>query len=223
MEVKRLILLNGSPRKIGTSYSFSRTISKLAEDKSIFTELVHIIEYFDGTKDFDDLKDLLSQSDIIGFIQPLYVDALPYPVIWCFEKLFNESKNVLQGKNCFAIGQSGFPDITLCDPLLGSCKLFATATGMNWLGGLAYGGGAIIDGRLLENLGGKGRKITKALNLSLESILLGKEIPIEAQTLLTIKIPKLLYLPMALILNQRSRSAAKKLGVVDLERKYYLG
>jgi hypothetical protein len=223
MEVKKLILLNGSPRKKGTSYSFSRTISILAEDRGISTELVHIIDYLDGTKDFGNLINLLSKSDIIGFIQPLYVDALPYPVIWCFEKLFNEHKNILQGKNCFALGQSGFPDITLCDPLLGSCKLFAKATGMNWLGGLAYGGGAIIDGRLLENLGGKGQKITKAFKLSLESIILGKEIPTEVQTLLTIKIPKLLFRPMALVLNQRSRSAAKKLGVMDLERKYYLG
>lgn len=139
MNAKRIVLLNGSPRKKGTSYSFARTLKKLAEDNGSTAEIIHIIEYFDGGKSFGDLKTILSQSEIIGLLTPLYVDTLPYPVIWFLERLSCELKSELHRKSFFAIGQCGFPDVTLCQPLLGSCRCFAEAIGMNWLGGLGYG------------------------------------------------------------------------------------
>lgn len=222
MGVKRLVIFSGSPRKKGTSYSFARTIKIIAEDDGNKAEIVHIIEYFDGTKEFDILKSIISKSDIICLTTPLYVDTLPYPVIWFFEKLSTEMNNELHGKSFFAIGQCGFPDVTLLQPLLGSCRCFAEATEMNWLGGLGYGGGAIIDGALLENLGGKGKKITSAFKLALGNVMQGKTISSKAQDLLTVKIPKIFYRPLAAFLNHKTKKIALKYGVTDLERKIYL-
>jgi len=220
--MKRLVIFNGSPRKNGTSYSFSHTIKKLAEDSGNAAEIVHIIDYFDGKKDIDSLIHIISKSDILGLVTPLYVDTLPYPVIWFLEKLSCDLRTELNGKDFFAVSQCGLPDVTLFKPLLGSCRIFAESVSMNWLGGLGYGGGAIINGELMENLGSKGRKITSGFKIALEDILNEKMISSRAQDLLTIRIPKILLWPISAFLNYKSKSMARKSGVKDLSSKVYL-
>jgi len=222
MDTKRLLLLNGSSRKKGTSYSFSRTIKILAEDSGNRAEIVHAIDLFDGREDFEHLKALIEQSDIVAMIAPLYADTLPYFDIWLLEKLADEFKHVLRGKEFFAIGQCGFPDITRIEPLINCCRLFAEETEMKWLGGLAYGGGAILDGALLEELGKKGEKITLGFKLALDNMLKGEEIGQNSQELLTVRIPKLLFWPLAAYLNNNARKQARQNGNVDYKKKVYL-
>jgi multimeric flavodoxin WrbA len=221
MTKKQIILFNGSPRRKGTSYSFARTIRKLAEEQGNTAVILDIADYFqeDGS---EDLRYILMKSDVIGLISPLYVDTLPYPVILFLEKLAAEYQGELRGKTFFAIGQNGFPDVTLMQPMLGSCRCFAQKTGMKWLGGLAYAGGAIINGTLLEDLGKKGETITAGFKIALEDILQGRPLRPEAQERLTLKLPKILYWPLAFYLNHNARNMAKQAGVKDLRIKVYL-
>ncbi len=150
MEGKRVLLLNGSPRKKGTSFSFVRTIKMLVQDFDSTAQIVHVVDYFDGKESIDSLKGLTAQSDIIAMVSPLYADTLPYMDEWLLERLADEWESGLRGKGFFAVGQCGFPDITRVQPLLDACRFFSEETGMNWLGGLAYGGGAIINGAPLH-------------------------------------------------------------------------
>jgi len=83
-------------------------------------------------------------------------------------------------------------------------------------------GGAIIDGALLENLGSKGKKITAAFKLTLDDVLNGRKISSKSQDQLTVTIPKILYRPLAAFLNYNTRKSARKNGITDLSRKYYL-
>ncbi len=218
---RQILILNGSPRKNKTSYSFARTLKALAEEMEHEAEIIHIIDYFDGTKSIDELRPLVASCEIIGLTSPLYVDTLPSYVIWFFETISKELKCELRGKSFFAIGQCAFPDITMNEPLIESCRLFANALEMNWLGGLSYGGGVMLNGAALESLGKKGEKMILAFRMALENILEGKRIPSRAQELLTIKIPTILNRPLAMVLNYRARRDAKKKGI-DLERKVYL-
>lgn len=222
MNSKKLLLINGSPRKKGTSYSFSRTLKMLAEDLGSKAEIIHVIDYFDSREDFESLKALLRESDIIAIVAPLYADTLSYPDIWFLEKLADEFCSGLKGKDLFAIGQCGFPDSTRIEPMLNSCRLFAQETGMNWLGGLAYGGGAILNGAFFEDLGRKGEKIISGLKLAMDNILIGEKISSEAQEIITLRIPKLLYRPLAVYLNNNAKKQARLNGNVDYTRKVYL-
>ncbi|MCR4441502.1 MAG: hypothetical protein QHH10_05080 [Peptococcaceae bacterium] len=222
MNGQRLLILNGSPRRQGTSYSFARTIKKLAEDAGNQAEIRHVIDYFDGQKSLNDLKYHIAESDIIALVAPLYADTLPYPDIWCLEKLAAEYSSELSGKMFFAVGQCGFPDITRLEPMIDACRFFAEETGMIWRGGLAYGGGAIINGALLENLGKKGKKITSAFKLALGDVIQGKMISARAQDLLTVRIPRILYRPLAAYLNHKIKKDALKHGITDVSRKVYL-
>lgn len=224
MSSKKLLIINGSPRKKGTSYSFARTIKILAEAEANLVEIIHVVEYLDEGKDIESLRILLAESDILCLSSPLYVDALPYPVIWFFEKLLTEFKNEIIGKNFFAVSQCAFPYSVLLNTLLGSCKCFAEEAGMKWLGGLGYGGGVMINGNLLENMGRKGEKITLAFKFALEDVLQDKEISAKPRQLMYTDFPKVLARPMAFIMNQMAKSNAKKHGLTfeDLKRKAYL-
>ncbi len=222
MNDKKMIIFNGSPRKKGTSYSFARTIKILAKEKGSKVDIINIVEYFDKEKNFNSLHRILSESDIIGLIAPLYVDTLPYMDIWFLEKLLTEYKTDLKGKKFFAVGQSGFPDIEVSNPLLDSSRLFAQASEMKWMGGLAYGGGARLNGALMEDLGRTGRKITSGFKIALDDIYRGERISAKSQELLTVRIPKFLYRPLAALLNSMSRKNARKYGVTDLSKKVYL-
>ncbi len=222
MVVKRLVLINGSSRKKGTSYSFSRTIGMLAEASGNAAEIIHAIDCFDGKEDFESLKELIIKSGIIAVISPLYADTLPYHVIWLMEKLADEYRDALEGKGFFAVGQCGFPDITRIEPLLNCCRLFAEETEMRWLGGLAFGGGPLINGAFLEGLGKKGEKITLGFKLALDNILKGEKIGAESQKLITFNIPKLLYRPLAAYMNNNAGKQARLNGNIDYARKVYL-
>jgi hypothetical protein len=222
MGTKRLLLFCGSPRKKGTSFSFARTIGKLAEAKGCIAEIYYIYDYFSGTKSLADLRTLIAGGDIIGLAAPMYVDTWPAPVIWWMEKLADGMKPELRGKRFFALAQNGFPDITLFPPMLETSRLFAESVGLKYLGGLGYAGGAIIDGALLEDLGKKGERITSGLRLALDDILADRQILPQAQKALTIQFPKSLYWPIALMLNRRTRQLAKKSGIKNLKHKPYL-
>ncbi|MCX8130884.1 MAG: hypothetical protein N3I35_12375 [Clostridia bacterium] len=222
MSTAKLLLLNGSPRKKGTSYSFSRTIKKLVEDAGSIAEIIHLIDYFDGKAKFDTLKDSLLKSDVIALVSPLYSDTLPYFNIWMLEKLVSECKDDLKGKNFFAVGQCGFPDITRIEPLLDAGRFFAEDMGMKWLGGLAYGGGAMINGTLLEDLGERGKRITSGFEMAVQNILRGERISPKSQETITLKIPRTLYWPLIVYLNTKIKKLAKENGNVDYGRKVYL-
>lgn len=224
MKNKKVLLLNGSPRKKGTSYSFARTLKTLAEDMGNTTEVIHIIDYIEGEKSLENLRQLLQDSHIIVLSSPLYVDCLPYPVVNFFEKLCSGYKEEIKGKSFFAIAQCAFPYSHLLNTLLGSCRGFAEEAGMKYMGGLGYGGGVMINGAHLENYGRKGKKITLAFRLALQDVLEGNKIAPKAQELINADFPKFFARPMAMLLNQMARSKAKKSGLSarDLERKAYL-
>ncbi len=222
MSGKKLLLINGSPRKNGTSYSFARTIKLLVESSGNEAEIIHAIDYYDGKEKIEQLSGLIVQSDIIAMSAPIYADTLPYQDIWLLEKLADECANELKGKAFFAVGQCGFPDITRIEPLIDACRFFAEDTGMNWLGGLAYGGGPMINGALLEDIGKKGEKITSGFKGALENILKGEKIDVRSQEMITMKVPKVMYWPLVVLMNQMIKKQARAAGNVDYTKKVYL-
>jgi multimeric flavodoxin WrbA len=224
MMAKKMLIFNGSPRKAGTSFRFAETIRDLAEEAGCRGEIFHVIDCFDGKCDFGDVCDKMTQSDILCLVAPLYADTLPYPVLWFLEKLAGEYGNELRGKGFCAVGQHGFPDIAVCGPLLATCQCFAAATGMQWLGGLAYGSGAMLNGTPLTELGRKGEKITAAFKLALDEIIAGQPIGPQPQAMLKQAgaIPRIFYGLIAAYLNSKARKTARELGVGDFISPTYL-
>lgn len=222
MDIRNLLLLNGSPRKNGTSYSFARTLGIQAEKNNHIVNIVHVYDYFDGKETIDSLWELIAQCDCIGLIAPLYVDTLPYPDIWLLEILKQQNyQDLLTDKDFFVICQYGFPDITRSEPLLNTCEFFAKDCKMHWLGGLGYGGGPMINGTLIEDLGKQGKKITAVFDKLLDAVMYRKSIPIDCQAQFGVKIPKYMYPFLSFYLNGKAYKEAKKHGIENLYQQYY--
>jgi hypothetical protein len=184
----------------------------------------HVYDYLDGRRPLELLRERIVESDVIGVISPLYYDSLPGAVVWLFEQLAADAASTLalRGKGLFAIGQSAYPFAALNEPLIASCHCFAGAMSMRWLGGLGYGGGVLIDGAPLEQLGAKGEKIRYALQLALADLLMGQEISARPQELLTMQFPVAFKWLLANLMNLKIWWTARKMGVPDVSRKVYL-
>jgi hypothetical protein len=93
-----------------------------------------------------------------------------------------------------AIVNSGFPEAVHSDTALAICRQWAGEAGLDWIGGLGIGGGGMLAGRPLAELGGRARSVTRALALSADAIARGMIIPEEARRLAgTLPIPAWLY------------------------------
>ncbi len=214
--MRKMILLNGSSRREKTSFRFAQAIQKEAEMSGVETEIAHIIDAFESPEQLDKMIGKLEEADYLGLVTPLYVDYLPYPVLWFMEESIKREIKVKPGAKFFVIAQCGFPDVRLLDPILGACEIFAKKMKREWAGGIGYGGGAILDGIPMVELGKKGEVIIQAFSMMVEDLINDQKIREDVQREMTVRIPQLLYRPLAFYLNHRSKQIARANGVHNL-------
>ena len=219
--MKKMLVLNGSPRREKTSYRFAQAIEKQAASRGVEVEINHILDVYHSPKKLAEVIKKMENSDYLGLVTPLYVDYLPYPVLWFMEECIKQDINVKAGATFFAVAQCGFPDVRLLNPILGACEIFAKKMKRKWAGGIGYGGGAILDGIPMEKLGKKGEKIVHAFSMMVEDILNDQAFRDEIYSEMRVQVPRLLYRPLAFYLNTRSKRIARKNGVHDLRAQPY--
>ena len=147
-----MLLIHGSNRKNKTSYQFAKAF------ESVSGQGCDILWVHDYLGKIRELLEIIDKHSVIVLRVPLYVDTLPAAVIEIMEDL-SPYKERLNGKGLFSLAQSGFPDETRMTPLSLTCKCFAEEMGLQWLGALVHGGGVIIDGRPISDLGKKGDRL----------------------------------------------------------------
>ena len=171
-----ILLLNGSARIKGNSLNICNSLSRIMRSKGVDVSIENMHEYF-NKKQINNIRDKIENSQVIGIVAPVYVDSLPYTAIDFLEKMENEFIDLLKGKKIFIIGQCNFPESRRVTPMILSCKCFAKATNMCFLGGMSYGGSVVrIEGRRLEEAGKEGERMLKALDIAAEDIINGREI-----------------------------------------------
>ncbi|WP_283408973.1 NAD(P)H-dependent oxidoreductase [Anoxynatronum buryatiense] len=216
------LFINGSPRREGTSQSFIDTMKQLVEEGGHDTALLQAQPFARGKTPFSVMEEALTACDVLVLSAPLYADTLPCTNQWLLEKLADEKRHLLEGKYFFAVAQCGFPDGSRLAPMLNTCRIFAEETGMTWLGGLAFGGGPLINGAGLETLGKKGGQYIQGFRLAVDALLNRQPVPAESQKLLTVNIPKIMHRPMIWYLNHRVKKEARQQGTVDVNARPYL-
>ena len=216
----KLLLMNGSPRRKKAHFVFANTTKELAEEGGHEAEVFHAIDFHEGKKDIGDLKKALSGTDIIGLFTPLYVDALPYPVIELLENLGAACREELKGKRLYAISGCGFPDFTLFEPVFGACACFARSMEMTWLGGMGYVATPMQDGQDPDKMGKRGQGIITGLQLALDAVLEGRMVTEEAQREFAMHFPRPLLYLFAPFVNILARRSCRKLGTDLYARPY---
>jgi hypothetical protein len=122
------------------------------------------------------------------FASPLYVDSLPAPVIQLLETLAVRLPEVERpaGQRLAAISNCGFPEAEHNNTALAIYEQFARATGFEWAGGLALGGGEPVKSQPLNegSQSGMARNVVMALDLAANGLAEGASVGAEAEALM---------------------------------------
>lgn len=194
--MKKALLLIGSPKPSrSTSESLAGHFGDQLKAKNWEVVSLNINATLRAEGGAEKLLTAVDGADTLVLAFPLYVDSLPAGATKALELIaaHREASPVKQG--LIAIVNNGFPDVHQNQPALEICRLFARQAGIEWLGGLALGGGGSISGQPLAKMRGMLRNVIKALNLAAESVAAGGKVPEEAIALLAKPImPRWLYL-----------------------------
>ncbi len=197
MSARRVVLLVGSARPSGTGNSEALgtyLLARLAQG-GMETEVFHVSRCQRPQKERL-LLQAVDGADLFVLSTPLYVDALPYLVTRCAERITAHRAGQPAGSRVrfLALVNCGFPEWEQTRTALDICRMFARQAGFEWTGGLGLGGGEAIGGRRLEDLGGQTRNVRRGLDITGDALLAGQVVPEEAQALLARSaIPSRLY------------------------------
>jgi multimeric flavodoxin WrbA len=212
--IKKTLLLIGSPKASGgTSRVIADHLAQRLEEIHIEVEIRHIGQAIDSGKE-GELLEAIERSEAVVLLSPLYIDSLPSGVIRLFE-IFLERKGKNGGGNkpFYAIINSGAPESIQSTVALEICVLFARDTGFTWNGGAALGGGAMLEGKTLEESGGRSKNLRAGLALLAVSVSLGGGLSKHARDLIgRPMVPKFLYVYYG---NKLWRKTAEGNGVAD--------
>ncbi len=180
----RALLLCGSPHGWkGNSAALGQYLAERLEENKIPRDSIWLYKSMQSDTEWEKLRQAWEASDLLLLTVPLYVDSVPAPVIEFMEKINLQFSGTTfsQRKSLAALVNSGFPEARQNLTALAIYRQFARQSGLNWAGGLAIGGGAMVNGQKLQNLGTRVRHIVRALDLATSALAQGKPIPPEAQ------------------------------------------
>lgn len=190
-------LLVGSPKgPKSTSNALGTYLLEKLEEQGVTSGKVYVNQSLSSTENQATLLSLIDNSDLIILAFPLYVDSLQSQTIKTLELIaeHQKGKHELSKKSFAAIANSGFPEAKHSETALAVCRIFAKQVGFTWAGGLAMGGGGMISGRPISELGGMVRNQKKALEMAAESLAKGEAIPEKAVVLMSkLGIPRWMY------------------------------
>jgi hypothetical protein len=191
------VLLVGSPKgPNSTSNSLGIYLAERLQENGVSYEKVYLSQSLCSEEKQSSMLKLVDKSDLIILAFPLYVDSLHSQVIKTLELIaeHQKGKRNLNKKSLVAISNSGFPEAKHNNIALEVCRIFAKQVGFTYAGGLAMGGGGMISGRPLEEVGGAARNQIKALQISADALAKGEDIPETAVALMAkLGIPKWMY------------------------------
>jgi len=192
---RRALLLVGSPRGTGSaSAGLATHLEGLLARQGLEVSTQWIDKCLREDPALRGLAAALSATDVVVLATPLYVDSLPAPVTEALELLVRRPPGASSRPRFLAIVNSGFPEAVHTDTALAICRRWADEAGLDWIGGLGIGGGGMLAGKPLAEMGGRAGAVARALALSAEAIACGRIIPDEALKLArTLAIPAWLY------------------------------
>jgi NAD(P)H-dependent FMN reductase len=208
---RRALLLVGSPRgSASVSAAIASHLGGLLAERGLVVSTAWIHKSLREDPELRELAGALDAADVVVLATPLYVDSLPAPVTEALEVLARREPGGSSRQRFLAIVNSGFPEAVHTDTALAICRLWASEAGLDWIGGLGIGGGGMLAGKPLAELGGRARAVTRALALSANAIARGMIVPEEALRLArTLTVPAWLY---RLFADWGFRQEAKKHG-----------
>lgn len=186
-EIRRALLLVGSPKtRKSTSNSLGGFLFEQLGVQPIQTETIYLHTVLRNPQKMQALLDAVDAADLVTLAFPIYVDALPAPVIEAFERIaaHRQERSPSHRQLFTAIANCGFPEAHHCTTALAICQTFAQQAGFQWAGALALGGGQMLNGTPLAEGGGQTMRIRQSLQMAAEALAQGEAIPKAAQDMM---------------------------------------
>ena len=187
VEIRRALLLVGSPKtRKSTSNSLGGYLFEQLSARSIQIETIYLHTVLRSPAKMQALLEAVTAADLVTLAFPLYVDTLPAPVIEALERIAAQrpGRDQTHRQLFTAICNCGFPEAQHNANALAVCETFARQAGFEWAGSLSLGGGEMVAGAPLAQLGGMTIMMRKALDLAAEGLAQGQSIPQAAQDIL---------------------------------------
>ncbi|WP_243368404.1 NAD(P)H-dependent oxidoreductase [Fundidesulfovibrio soli] len=198
--MRRVLLLAGSPRAGGVSLMLGRELLErmAGQGPAMEAQTLRVSGLLDAQEGRARLHAAFAWADTVVLSAPVYVDSPPAQVLKALEFLAAEPWRGEQPKRFCALFCCGFPEASHTDICLDVSRIFARKAGMEWAGGLGFGGSGALGGETLAARGRMAAPAVRALDLAARALADGRPVPIEARELAARPlIPKPLYLLLA--------------------------
>lgn len=220
--MKPLVLVGSPLRAKSSSASLAQFLADRLTEKGAAEPDVHFVRDADAdAAAMDRLLAALAEADLVVFSFPLYVDQLPAECIRVLERVAAHRlrQQDAPSPRFVAIANCGFPEGSQCQAALDVCRQFAREVGFAWAGGIAIGGGPMVDRKPLDEAGGAVRHLREALALAAEALAEGRAVPDKAvKKADTPPVPIWLYRWMA---SRSFKKDTRRNGVRDINARPY--
>lgn len=204
----KILLINLSPRKNGTSVVLLNMCKKYLENRNNQVTMVHL---YSNLNKLNNLNNSIKDSDTIVFCGPCYINTYPADTIRLLEYLDNNIE-LLHGQNIYGIIQGGMPYAHTHESGLELLGIFGKKCNVMYKGGFIMGLGAMLNGDEVTKLP-NGKKVEKQLNIFFEHITKEEQVPKSVYEKSMIKLPGLMYKIMAKGMNKKVDKDLKKRGI----------
>ncbi len=204
----KTIIINLSPRTSGTSTMMSDYIKERIEKDG---HQVTQANLYQNLKNMKKLLDLIREADTIVMTGSCYVTTYPADTIYLLEQMA-QTEGVLHGQKLYGFIQGGMPYIHTHESGLKLLDNFADENDVHWMGGFVMGGGAILNGRPLDQAIGA-KKIVPAVNTFVQHIAKEEVSPDQLYIDAAAKVPYLLAVFLSRYLTHTIRKQFKKKGI----------
>lgn len=214
--MKKILLINGSPRKTGTSFLLGKMCSEYLVAKSYECQLLHL---YSSLNNIDKLYEAVNKADTIIISGPCYINTYPADMIDFLEKV-SRNKEILHGQSIYGIIQGGMPYSHTHESGLKMLEIFGKKCGLKFKGGFVMGMGALVNGEPLNKLPNS-KKVIRQLYIFFEHISRDEISPSEVYKEAQFKMPSLVYKIMSVTMNRKIDSNLKNHGIdVNQENPY---
>lgn len=177
---KRALLLVGSAKPTGTSTS-ERLGMQLMERLAmhgVVGEVHHVHREAHSDAGVGALVAAVRECDLLVIAAPLYFDAFPALVTRAMEAIVADRRSASAPPLSVAVlVNSGFPESRHAAVARTIGALFARAAGARWAGALQVGGGGVISGRPLEDVGHVVAHLPPTLDAAADALAEGRAFP----------------------------------------------
>ena len=213
----RHVIINLSPRKAGTS----AMLAKYFADKiRAAGQTANVHRLYSGLSNLSEVLEGIRKSESIVLIGPCYVASYPAETIRLLKEM-SSTEGILHGQSLYGFIQGGMPYVHTHEHGINLLENFAAYNEVEFKGGFVMGGGAVLDGKPLDNVIGA-KKMVPAVERFIENICDDKISPPELYQNAAVRMPVLISRILAAAMNRKIKKDLKSHGIDHRASSPYL-